>query len=579
VVNVTVSEVLVNNAALSDDNYIAAYSPIEKVKTRTEFNNLPLKNAGMSVQYFDGLGRLKQEIGVKQSPAKKDIVIPVVYDEYGREHKKYLPFANSSQNGRSVSSPIVAQAGYYKSLYGSVDGNAAYSETVFENSPLNRVQQQGAPQNPSSTFDVTSISYDLNGFGAGSKIDGLSYGYSGNQLKYVNDAANDTRGFKEVSNTTSEYAYDGNGNMITDSNKEITSITYNYQNLPETIVKSGQTSNYAYDAVGVKHENRLPSGKNLQYCANFVYENGVLKYVLNEEGKLEETGYKYFIKDHLGNVRMTVGEGSSSVPSELNHYYPFGMRMAMSETKPDTDQKYRYNGKELQEETEWLDYGARMYDASLGRWHVVDAMHDRHYDWSPYVYVLSNPMANIDLNGYTDWPTVIKGAATFSTGLSSTIGGIKLACTVPVAGQVGGAILISTGVPSIGLGINIMADGFNDRTSNIPGGVNQSLGMAGDAIVGNENAELEKAGSLVDLSINFASGIPTKVLEIAATGVVTGFTIEEILDSDNPTKSESNIEETNDKTTAVQDNTRVNTGQPTQQNSFMIEWSLDSLYD
>jgi len=130
-----------------------------------------------------------------------------------------------------------------------------------------------------------------------------------------------------------------------------------------------------------------------------VYENGVLKYVLNEEGKLEETGYKYLIKDHLGNVRMTVGEGGAAA-SELNHYYPFGMRMmAMSETKPDTDQKYRYNGKELQEETEWLDYGWRMYNAALGRFHTQDRYAEDFSSWSPYHSANNNPILNIDIMG------------------------------------------------------------------------------------------------------------------------------------------------------------------------------------
>jgi len=81
--------------------------------------------------------------------------------------------------------------------------------------------------------------------------------------------------------------------------------------------------------------------------------------------------------------------------------------MAMSETKLDTDQKYRYNGKELQEETEWLDYGARMYDASLGRWHVVDPMSDLLEASSSYVYALNNPMNFIDEDG--ELPIYING--------------------------------------------------------------------------------------------------------------------------------------------------------------------------
>ncbi|WP_461630273.1 DUF6443 domain-containing protein [Labilibaculum euxinus] len=270
-------------------------------------------------------------------------------------------------------------------------------------------------KNTASTYDVNGITYDLNGNilslnrdGAGTQIDQLAYGYNGNQLTYVNDGKDDAKGFKEFSNTTSEYAYDANGNMISDDNKKISLVAYNLLNLPESITRKDALNKvrnvaYAYSASGAKLENRLPDNKLLQYCANFVYENGSLKYILNSEGKLEVNGtggtYKYFVKDHLGNTRLAVGEGESSVATELNHYYPFGMRMAMANTKADADQKYLYNGKEMQEETDWLDYGARMYDASLGRWHVPDALAENYIQLSSYNYSLNNPIRFVDPDG------------------------------------------------------------------------------------------------------------------------------------------------------------------------------------
>ena len=51
----------------------------------------------------------------------------------------------------------------------------------------------------------------------------------------------------------------------------------------------------------------------------------------------------------------------------------------------------------------WYDYGARFYDPTLGRWHILDAMYVRHYDYSPYAYVLNYPMLLIDPNGLTDY--------------------------------------------------------------------------------------------------------------------------------------------------------------------------------
>lgn len=59
-------------------------------------------------------------------------------------------------------------------------------------------------------------------------------------------------------------------------------------------------------------------------------------------------------------------------------------------------------GKELRETQKscvsWYDYGARMYDAALGRWHTVDPMTDKHPDYTPYAYFYNNPVLLIDPN-------------------------------------------------------------------------------------------------------------------------------------------------------------------------------------
>ncbi|MBD0405159.1 RHS repeat domain-containing protein [Flammeovirga sp. EKP202] len=82
-----------------------------------------------------------------------------------------------------------------------------------------------------------------------------------------------------------------------------------------------------------------------------------------------------------------------------NHYYPFGMNMAGIEKEGTPDHKFQYNGKEKQEEIGFYDYGARHYDASLGRWFVVDPLSELYYNNSTYNYALNTLLNAIDPDG------------------------------------------------------------------------------------------------------------------------------------------------------------------------------------
>jgi len=87
---------------------------------------------------------------------------------------------------------------------------------------------------------------------------------------------------------------------------------------------------------------------------------------------------------------------------QRNDYYVFGSAIASRSAVNSPKNEYLYNGKELQEETEWYDYGARHYDPVIGRWTGVDALAEISLQWSPYTYGKNNPVRYIDPSGMAD---------------------------------------------------------------------------------------------------------------------------------------------------------------------------------
>ena len=289
---------------------------------------------------------------------------------------------------------------------------------------LNRLTLAKYGENPAmdryyDIFNERVTAYDKNGnilglqrngqIGAGDNygmIDNLTYTLNGNQLARVDDAVgtaeyNGGFEFRDAVQQADEYDYDANGNLTKDLNRNISNIEYNFLNLPGKVVfGDGSTIEYVYAADGTKlRTTHVINGTTTttDYCGNVVYENGVQKYLLTEEGYVTfaDNKYHYYLQDHQGNNRVVV-DGNGTV-EEVNHYYPFGGTFASTSSV----QPYKYNGKEFDTKNglNWYDYGARMYDPSISRFTTMDRFADKYSSMSPYQYGANNPACNIDING------------------------------------------------------------------------------------------------------------------------------------------------------------------------------------
>jgi len=335
---------------------------------------------------------------------------------------------------------------FYQNVSGSPTSTAKYNGNIaafswvhngesvegyaFDYDDLNRLEEgdyktlSGSSWTDPSYFG-TSYSYDKNGNietltrnnSTGTAIDNLTYTYVGNQLDYINDAGT-SAGVNNTNLSGTDYTYDDNGNMEWDKNKDM-KVDYNYLNLPEKIYEESGTGDellYIYDANGTKWLKKLTDGSTItktMYAGSFVYEDidndavddFDLDYILNPEGKIDKltssVEYHYNLKDHLGNTRVLF-DGTGTVKQKTD-YYPFGMTAYQYSSS--NDNKYLYNGKELQDEQlggvnlDWYDYGARFYDPALGRFHTQDRFAEKYLDFSPYQYAANNPILYIDVNG------------------------------------------------------------------------------------------------------------------------------------------------------------------------------------
>ena len=233
----------------------------------------------------------------------------------------------------------------------------------------------------------------------------------------------------------------------------------------------------------------------------------------------------YYLKDYIGNIRVTVNEQGEIVTKD--DYYPFGLRMLERSVNPDLsgpglsynngneNDRLKFQSKRLQDYGNWETYyfGWRDYDPELGRWFVVDPA--RQFA-SPYVAMGNNPIIGYDEDGQVAWfiPVIIGAIADGYSGYKiaeaksvnglgmvgyilsgATIGGLSgyLGYSIAAAGGAlsqTGSIMASSMYNSIGMtvlsgGITSPMMSFGAFSYNFKSGEFSYLGKKGNSFLEN----------------------------------------------------------------------------------------------
>ncbi|MVO09029.1 hypothetical protein GOQ30_07595 [Flavobacterium sp. TP390] len=324
-------------------------------------------------------------------------------------------------------------------------------ERVGETTPLNAYRE-------TINYDKNGNIKDLSRYGVIDDtnytipMDDLIYHYdinNKNQLMRVDDNTNSPEGFVDGNTSGDDYEYDDYGNLTRDKNKHIQSITYNHYNLPTHILfEDGNEISYLYSATGQKISKKVSENSvvaTTEYLlGGFQYLDGLLQFFPHAEGYVKyhipeacstcrvSPTFKYVFNytDHLGNIRLSYSDVDGngflgmehttvcftspksgalicndyfvSPVLEENHYYPYGLKhQGYNADNAQPNYKYKYNGKELQNELglNMYDLGARMYDPALARFMVQDPMADFVNYQSPYVASDNNPVLYRDEYG------------------------------------------------------------------------------------------------------------------------------------------------------------------------------------
>ena len=191
------------------------------------------------------------------------------------------------------------------------------------------------------------------------------------------------------------------------------------------------------------------------------------------------------------------------------HYHPFGMRMEGDYFRklrhfPAKGNAYQYNGKELYADLgfDWMPYGARYYDAAVGRFVGVDPLAADYAAWSTYNYVFGNPISFIDPDGRSGENVnneYIRDLKTGKTTQISTVGGDEVD-------------IVYNGATNEDGSFTVTSQEVMDVQTSVPETSEMSIRLPGVNMVSGANGAVETAFSPIDGAVFAVAGVPALVV-------------------------------------------------------------------
>ncbi len=243
-------------------------------------------------------------------------------------------------------------------------------------------------------------------------INNLTYSYdaTSNKILKVDDNANETASFRDVSGDDYEYWLDGS--LKKDNNKDITQIDYNYLKLPQKInLTGGRWIEYEYDAGGTKLKKTLSTGEITDYEEDEILVNGNLYQTSHDEGRIVNDVYEYNITDHLGNQRVAFKD-NNGIPEvvQYQNHGAWGESLDNINYSKPNDNEFTFSTYEKENDfgINVFDAHARVYDATTPRFWQIDPKTEDYEHLTGYNFTENNPILLTDPDGMApryNWET------------------------------------------------------------------------------------------------------------------------------------------------------------------------------